>query len=439
MVEQSRLLLVVDGQELDPLASRLVRYSFRSEVGKVPNAGELTIAPLTDSRMRAVFNTLREANRITVLLDGATASTGYITGNTRKASTSGASEAVFTVKDVLARPFKSTTGPGFSPTGLSVLDATRALLRPWGLEVEAGNAGNRVLCGTRLVAGRRPLGSIPAAEVDDALLVDAASRGDARALNAVAQHRAGVIGGGGVDGALSAAYLAAVDAAAATGVVVRAQKIERRDLVPPPGTEISRWLPDYLREAGLMVWASATGRVILSAPDYEQPPHMVVGYGTTRGMARITSSECSDTLGEQLTSSVVEGRAGERGGDKVRGVALDQALIDKGWLVYRYRHERELRDLDGARAKAEQALREEQLESWSYRFTMQGHGVLDALAAMDTMVSVRDQHLGVNRDLYVKAVDLSLPGDVPEATCECVLPGLWGAGAYAEGGYGGQP
>lgn len=431
-----RVSLLIDGEELEPVALGWVDYSFRLAVDKVPSSGDMTLAPLTDPRVRAAFDRLASAQRISVVVDNtlvSTAKVGEIAAE-NPGRGSGAPKGIISLNDVLGEPFQSDVRPGYSPKDLTVLHATERVLAPWGITVEADNRANRVLVTTRMVERSVPIGSLDGDAYMSALAADAAGRGDAAGVAAITDRRLRIASG--EQARRSEAYERAVVAAADAGAQVkrRASKVEQRDLVPTPGTPISKWLPEFLRSAGLLIWASARGHAILSSPDYEQAPKMIVGYvpGGSPSEGTIVNSRLKIALGTQTTEAVVGGRSGVRGASRFTAVARDDELEDAGHHVYRYVSERKARDLDAARAKAEGMLREAQLSSWTYECTVAGHGVGEAMQAPDTMVDVRDPVVGVERPLYCLGVDFNLGGGEPRVTMRLVRPGLWGAGIYTE-------
>jgi prophage tail gpP-like protein len=427
--------LLLGDEELDPLALRWVDYSFRLALDTVPSSGDMTLAPLSDPAVRNVLNKLCSAGTLAVVVDNNVVSTARV-AQVRMENPgrgNGVPRAAIALADVLAEPYQSDILPGFSATGLSVRHAAERLFAPWGIEIEADARADRVLLSSRLVEREVPIRSLRGTELYAALIQERAAAGDAVGVRAILENQIRSVTGGQT-AARSKAYELALAAAATSTVTRNCQKVDHRDLIPVPGTQISRWFPDYLRAAGLLCWASSRGKAVLSAPDYDQAPSMRVGYTPDLGPAEgtILTSSFRWDIGRQPTAFTVAGRAGARGADKVSATASDDDLISLDRLILRYVSERNARDLDAVRAKAEGMLREAQLASWEYECVVAGHGVGAAMQAPDTMVDVQDPMLGIAWPLYCMGVDFNLGGGVPKVTMRLVRPGLWGVGSYAE-------
>lgn len=351
------------------------QYSITRDIRRYVQSARLTITPCTSTQARAMIAELDAAGRVACFVEGVRVLTGYVAEiESGQDSRQKAPAAVVTIEDVLGQTKDCDLPDGFGLTGLTVRQVAERVYQPFGLEVVVGNEGNRLAL-TRLPVSRT-VRTTP--DTDPEL---------ARIMRETSDEHAAAIA--------TREYMEAHPTATVTRL---AETAESRKLHPQPGEKIDAFMPRFARENGLMVWASGDGKVILSAPRWDQEPtYRLIRSKTVRTLheGRIRSGRIVRQPGRVVHEVVVKGRTGKRGVDCVRGVARDEEAI--ALLAAQGRRHRtltipdaSLRDQLAAQRRAETLLAQAQMSAKTYTAAVAGHGVGIALQAEDQMVGVYD-------------------------------------------------
>jgi prophage tail gpP-like protein len=175
-----------------------------------------------------------------------------------------------------------------------------------------------------------------------------------------------------------------------------------------------RWLEvlrKHLDRAGLMLWATASGSFVLSAPNAAQTP----SYQLYRfdGQTNITNFSMDDSATSRHSEAIIYGKGGGRksGRKKAKGIYVDQEMVDYGYsqpLVIRDEYVQ-----TGAQAAylARRRLAEERRDGWHLEYTIAGHTLpafnspnKRAVLTVDTVVAIQDNITGVYGNYYIEGV-----------------------------------
>jgi prophage tail gpP-like protein len=356
-------------------------YNVGRDVRKYVQSARLTITPCTTPEARAMLREIDRAGKIACFVEGVRVLTGYRADvESGQDSKQKAASAVVTIDDVLGQTVDDALPDNFVLTGLTVRQVSERLYAPYGLQVVVGNEGNRLALSTRLtphelnVTERAESGNEPEL---------------ARLLAAIQQE------GNGRAVPETQAYL---EAHPPPTVQRLAETKESRALHPQPNESVDSFAVRFFREQGLLVWASGDGKVILSAPDWDQEPtyHLIrskTDHRMTDG--RIRSGKIIRQPGRVADEVQVKGRVGRRGATAVVGIARNEeaiALLQAQGRRWRIRKEVDasLRDQQHADRKAATILAQARMAAKTYSCSVAGHGVGIALQAEDQMVHVYD-------------------------------------------------
>lgn len=212
--------------------------------------------------------------------------------------------------------------------------------------------------------------------------------------------------------------------------VTEVETRQSRDLHGRPGETALAWLQRLLEQHRLVAWTTTDGRLFVGRPDYDQPILMTLERARSSGPpveGTIVSGVLVEREGDQFGRVTVVGRVGRQGQTAVRGVAVDDDLIARGWDCETIVSDESLRDQAGAEAKAQQLLRESQASSFEYRCTLAGLGIGPHMPAPDTLCAVQDEICDVFESLYCVARKFRCDRDAaPVSDLVFIRPNLWG-------------
>ena len=320
-------------------------FEVEQDIRKWPGSFRFTASPATSDITRALTEAVRNAEIVSVRVDGTTVSTGRIVDIEQGVSREQGTYVNVSGAGPLGPATKSCMPLGHSCRGMTVKDAVAYALSPWGVEVIADNAANRAACVMRTQRTR---------QTGDNTL-----------------HTENVAGGAG--GHIN--FQQASPDAQRT-----AQVPDDRAVVARPGETVADWIKRFLAQVGMLCWETARGQVFIGLPDYTMPPLYTIVVpevpdNATPVEGQVISSKLVERPGDQATCVTVTGRVGRAGATRVWARATDDILTDTGWISAKIVTDDKLRDQVKAQTKANQILRAEQLESYVYECTIAGHGV----------------------------------------------------------------
>lgn len=182
------------------------------------------------------------------------------------------------------------------------------------------------------------------------------------------------------------------------------------------GERVYEFLKRQLDRAGLFLWAAGDGSLVISAPNGNQKPiyQILRERDQTRNAVNVTTAHWRNSTEGRYTNATVYGRGGGRkfGRSKVNGSFVDTEM--SGWFGDDARP-LVLRDVNVSNAEqaafyARRKLAETRRAGWSLTYTVAGHTIPSlatnsrAVWAPDTVVSVRDDELGLEGNYYIEAV-----------------------------------
>lgn len=175
-----------------------------------------------------------------------------------------------------------------------------------------------------------------------------------------------------------------------------------------------------LRRFGMWMWASSDGNVVVSGPDYDQSPAYRIIH--REGEKKVTVERARYTWSTQQAPSFVVVRSKSTSKEfersAVQGVVADES---RKLFIPRYIVHDQATDDAQAQAFAEQELTEATKNAKVYHCMLRGHRDLDsgAIYAIDTVVHIEDDYLGVYEDMYVKerTFHKGLQGTFTELKC----------------------
>ena len=182
------------------------------------------------------------------------------------------------------------------------------------------------------------------------------------------------------------------------------------------GERWQEFLRRHLDRAGLMIWAGADGRFVLSTPNAQQKPAYTIfrRYTQTAADTNVLGWSLSDDCTGRHSSAIIYGRGGGRksGMIKAKGGFLDQEMLDYGYsqpIVFKDVHA-----ATGAQSEyfARRKLAEERRNGWRLEYTLAGltlpaygGNMQDrSVITTDTVVMVDDEILGIQGAFYIESV-----------------------------------
>lgn len=209
-------------------------------------------------------------------------------------------------------------------------------------------------------------------------------------------------------------------AAGTSTVVVQTLKVKL-------GRRYEEFLSEQYKLAGLFLWSSADGTFVLARPSANQKPAFRLRRG--RGIrSNVIEAQFDDDTTNRHTSAIVYGRSGKgkAGRNKLRGEFVDEELKESQFDAPIVVHDDDIKDNQQANYIARKTIAEERRAGWKLTYTVSGHttvGISSAdgestVWAVDTVVDVDDQELGIQGEFYIETVTFRRN---PHTTTELVL------------------
>ncbi len=321
------------------------------------------------------------------------------------------------------------------------LSLVEALVRPWNIQVIAdGTASRDISTGvalslppgvnrtTRAAQSQGLLGGSDPGRAtvltDDEALLDrerAAAAGRRRALAQVRSLGVSALSDGVATNAEQLAVGAAADRARALASsaqraasvsvasngqsAVAIRTIALREARPQAGESIWNYILRQAKRFGLVPWFSPDGKLVISSPNYGAPvAHKLVRRVTAdaREPNNVISGYETFQAGEQLSEVTVYGRG--LGNDTARAPVVGHVTND-ACPYYRplILHDLTIRDDDEAQRRAQREMMRSTHGRRTLDYVVRNHGNARALYAVDTVVEVLDEDIGVQGEFYVVA------------------------------------
>lgn len=420
-------LLVGEGQERFDRCWK--SYSIDQDVRNYGASWRLTCGPADSTVAQRLIFLLTSDPTIVVKLDGTTLATGRVVdleiGGDRSPQ---GSYVNVSGTDALGLAVRSQLPLGFPRSGgtlqrnMTLAEVISTALAPWDVAVTGTNEINRAAVTTRLVR-------VPPEE--------------ATAEGRAPQSTRWVTAPGGgryldPSGATPTYRDSTSSVGATAGIMTGPEKLREvyddRAIMSLPGQTVGDWLTKVLKDQGLLAWGTATGEVFIGSPNYGTGSVLTVerkeiGNGPPEE-GTILDGKWIRRYGDQPTHIYVSGRVGRNGATRVSYEATDDTLVALGWHMRRVESDDKIRSQAKAQERAEELLREAQLQSYVYECTIAGHGVGVALPAIDCMITVKDPLCGLNGvPLYciARSFEYGPPPTGASVNLTLVRPDLWGA------------
>lgn len=213
-----------------------------------------------------------------------------------------------------------------------------------------------------------------------------------------------------------------------TNIVPGTKKTTYKTVKIQLGTKWLDWLKTQLDRAGLFLWATGDGRLILSAPNPNQDPctqiRRVKRGDRGEGFTRVVRHQLRRNTRNRYTKFIVYGKGGGRnfGRQKVRGEFVDPemtAIFGGEDKRVRTHHDNDVKDVAAAEYMARRLCAEANREGWQLNYTLAGHSTRSSVGGArmiwtpDTVVEVDDRELGVSGLFYLENLTMNR---APEAT-----------------------
>lgn len=178
-----------------------------------------------------------------------------------------------------------------------------------------------------------------------------------------------------------------------------------------------KFLRDQYDRAGLFLFAGADGRLILTAPNASQAPcaRIVRGKGEPLRTGQVKSFRFKNATSCRFSDVVIYSRTGGRktGRTHTRGAYEDAEIMGYGISRPLVTHDHKSSSAGQAEAFARRKIAESRRAGRSLIYGVSGHTTIGAngrdrvVWAVDTVVDVDDQEIGVQGSYWIETVEMS--------------------------------
>lgn len=183
------------------------------------------------------------------------------------------------------------------------------------------------------------------------------------------------------------------------------QRVPMREARPHVGETVWEFIDRHCRRFGVMPWIDPRGRLILGAPDYDQEPlfrlRRVLG-GDGNEPNNILEGGFTEGWSELASEVTVYGRS--HGSDASRSRFVGHATNP---LVHVYRpvvlQDASCLSSEEAQRRAEAEIGAQKEEAFSLEYEVAHHGQGSRLYAVDTVIDVLDEEVGIEGLFYCAA------------------------------------
>jgi prophage tail gpP-like protein len=192
---------------------------------------------------------------------------------------------------------------------------------------------------------------------------------------------------------------------------------KERPIRAKAGESHYKFLRDQYDRGGLFLFAGADGRLILTAPNASQAPvaRIVRGKGESLRTGQVKAFKYKNATSCRFTDVVIYSRSGGRkaGRTTTRGAYEDAEMIGYGFARPLVLRDHNSASAGQADALARRKIAESRRAGRVLSYTVAGHTTIGfngrdrVVWAMDTVVDVDDQDLGVQGSFWVESVEMS--------------------------------
>ncbi len=345
--------------------------------------------------------------------------TGIIDKIAMDASKSGAS-AHFTGRDKGGNLTASDADPRLGVSEeTTLIEVARAMVEPFGMQVVSDGAASRMLMSGFAQSGERDrflsraaraLGLSVHEVTREFLRTGSLSRFATSTQNDPNDTR--IRDGAPVSRALARARRGHGSGLASADI----ERITLQDARPQVGESIWDFLDRHCRRFGVLPWIDAQGRLVLSAPHYDQDPmfRLTRRLGSTTGEPNnIIAGGVVQDWGALSSECTVYGRAR---GDNATRSPFHATETNPNQPLYRplVIHDQSVRSVEEAQRRARRELNQQNAEAFVLEYEVHGHGQGDLIYTIDTVADVIDEPIGVEGLFYITRRTLS--GDGKDGT-----------------------
>lgn len=202
----------------------------------------------------------------------------------------------------------------------------------------------------------------------------------------------------------------------------RESKMVAKTLRTQVGNTWWQFLTEHYRRAGLFLWSTHDGELVLSRPTPDQ--NHIASLIRGQGFNNILSDEFSIDTANRHSEFIVYGLGGggKQGPSRVTAKFIDDEMVEylnpdpadraDGGKVKRRQsfRDRKIRSVTEAHSLAVRHICDERREGWHLAYSYMGHSIVGVdgkqrvLPAPDTVLMVDDQELGINGPMWVHEV-----------------------------------
>lgn len=182
-----------------------------------------------------------------------------------------------------------------------------------------------------------------------------------------------------------------------------------------------------LDRAGLFLWATANGDVVLSEPNAKQAPvaRLVRQRGQPINAVNILSMRHRNETTRRYSEAVIYGRGGGRvfGRQKSKGKFTDDEMVALGYERPMVHRDSNVTNDQQAEFYARRVLAETRRAGWQLVYTVAGHSIESlaggrAVWCPDTVADVQDDEIGLHSSLWLESVTFKRdPKTTTELAC----------------------
>ncbi len=306
----------------------------------------------------------------------------------------GGSQVVVDGRDRAAHLCDSSAALTLLRESTNFLTIVREAVSPWSIEVIADHTASRDILTGRAIA-------VP---LDRRVAEEARSAGIPAAMYSRILARRAARDGVPADTLAGVSPTADSRALQANGMAPGdIERLQTRAAKPNPGETVWDFLDRHAKRLGLLMWMDPKGRLVLSAPRYEQRPlYRIVRRRKSRESDpnNVLEGAVSRNAADRYSEVTVYGRGG--GADLTRS-AISHTERDSTFPHYRplVVHDSGARTLAEVQRRARRELNRYKANALQASYLVPDHGQRGFLYATDTIATVVDEVCGLEQDMYL--------------------------------------
>lgn len=183
------------------------------------------------------------------------------------------------------------------------------------------------------------------------------------------------------------------------------ERLTVKDARPQVGETVWAFIERHCTRLGVLLWFSPLGRLILSAPQYDQTPRYkaVRRYTNEPGDDNnVLSGTLGESIGDRHSKVVVYGRGNVRSSERapIKGEAVDDtwpSALPKPL----YLQDTSIKTSAEAARRALRELMRNKQDAYQLQYTLPDHGQAGYLYAIDSTLRVIDEPLDIDGTFYI--------------------------------------